>query len=188
MTPGAHLLISWIATVEILETRRERVIVSLSGLAPDLDGLGLIIDKWSGYTSYYERFHHHLGHGLFAALVIATLASLIAHSRKATVWILSVAVVHIHILCDLIGSRGRDGYQWPLHYLYPFNPDYQLTWQYQWQLDAWSNQLIIALLLLANLYYAATKRLTFSEVISGRLNDGAMKMGFKYFKPGPKNR
>jgi inner membrane protein len=182
MSPGAHLLISWIGTPGILRERRDRTLVALAGLAPDIDGLGIVIDKWSGTTDYYFRYHHVLGHCVLSAFVIATLASLLARSQRVAVWWLGFMVVHLHILCDLAGSRGPDGYQWPIYYLYPFSPDWGLAWQYQWQLSAWPNQLIILLLLLGNLYYAATKRITFIEVISGRLNDEAIAMFQRYVK------
>ena len=71
MSPGAHLLISWISTPGILRERRDRTLVALAGLAPDIDGLGIVIDKWSGTTDYYFRYHHVLGHCVLSAFVIS---------------------------------------------------------------------------------------------------------------------
>ena len=156
--------------------------VALSGMAPDIDGLGIIVDKATGLTNYYQAYHHYLGHSLFSALVIASIASAIATAQRKVVWLLSFAVVHIHVLCDVIGSKGPDGYHWPVYYLYPLNPDYELTWQYQWELNAWQNHLILACLLGANFYYAAKMRITFLEVISRKLNDGALAMYDRYVR------
>lgn len=61
MAPGSHLLISWLITVEIVKERRERALVALTGLAPDLDGAGIIIDFFTGTTQYYFKYHHYVG-------------------------------------------------------------------------------------------------------------------------------
>ncbi|MCP4326187.1 MAG: metal-dependent hydrolase, partial [Alteromonadales bacterium] len=62
MSPGTHLLFSWLSTAEILKNRRERAIVSLSGIAPDIDGAGIIVDEITGTTDLYFQYHHYLGH------------------------------------------------------------------------------------------------------------------------------
>ncbi len=178
MAPGAHLLMSWISSVEILKERRERTLVALSGVAPDLDGLGIISDFITGTTHYYFQFHHYLGHSIFSALFIAGVASFFAKSQKLAVGLLAFALVHLHILCDVIGSKGPDDYHWPIFYLYPIDPEFKLTWEYQWELDAWQNQLIIALLLLICLFYAYAKKISFLEVFSQKLD----KEAFKLFK------
>ena len=182
MSPGAHLLISWLSSVEVLKERRERTLVTLSGVAPDLDGLGVILDKITGTTDYYFRFHHYLGHSILSALVIAGVASFFAKFQKVTVWFLAFVLVHIHILCDVIGSKGPDGYHWPIYYLYPFDPSFELTWKYQWELNAWQNQVIMFFLLSISLFYAYSKKITFLEVFSQSLDKEAFKMYKKYLQ------
>jgi len=92
MAPGAHLLTSWLTGVGFLKTKRERVIIALSGVAPDLDGAGIIVDTITGNSLYYEKYHHYLGHSLLAAIVLASLAGLLAKSQKSLVWALSFFV------------------------------------------------------------------------------------------------
>ncbi len=181
MTPGAHLLISWLSSVEILKHRRERTIATLSGLAPDLDGLGIIPDKLIGTTDYYFRFHHYVGHSIASAFFIASIASLFAKSQKLVVWLLAFLLVHAHILCDVVGSKGPDGYQWPIYYLYPFDSKFELTWKYQWELNAWQNQVILMFLLALCAFYANSKKVTFLEVFSQSLDREAFKIYRKYF-------
>jgi hypothetical protein len=49
-----------------------------------------------------------------------------------------------------VGSRGPDGFQWPVPYLLPFSDAWQLTWSGQWALNGWPNfALTIALIALA---------------------------------------
>jgi hypothetical protein len=182
MAPGTHLIISWLSTVEFLKERRERLLVTLSGVLPDIDGTGIFVDKITGMTNYYFQYHHYLGHSVFSALAIASFASVIAKHQRVIVWGLSFIVVHLHILCDVIGSKGPDGYHWPVYYFSPFNTDYELTWIYQWELNAWPNMLILMVALVWCGFYARVKRITFLEVFSKRLNQEAFIMCRKYFR------
>lgn len=174
------MLFSWLSGVNIFKNRRERSLVAIAGVAPDLDGLGFIIDKVSGTTNYFFQYHHYLGHSIFSAIVIASIASVIARSQRVKVWGVAFFVVHLHILCDIVGSKGPDGHQWPIYYLYPLYPSYGMTWEHQWELNAWQNILIMMFLLLLSAYYAATKGLTFLEIFSGRLNSEAFRIYKKY--------
>ncbi len=180
MTSGAHFLISWLSTVELLNERRERTIVALSGILPDVDGLGGVVDSITGTTSYYDKYHHYFGHcGLFAVIVSA-IAYFLAKSQKKLTCILTYTIIHIHLLCDIIGSKGPDGHQWPIYYFYPFNTDFGLTWSGQWELNAWQNLAIMISLFLGCAFYAIRKRITFIEVISPRLQSAVFQMYDNY--------
>ena len=77
MSPITHLLASWIIAAETTNHSRDRRLVTLAGLAPDLDGLGLIADLiTSGFdhpTQLYARYPHDLSHGAPAAVMTAAL-------------------------------------------------------------------------------------------------------------------
>ena len=182
MLTGAHLLISWISTVELLHERRERTLVTLAGIAPDLDGLGIIADSMTGTTAFYLKYHHYVGHSALSALIIASLAAVSAKTQHLSVWLLSVLVVHLHVLADVAGSKGPDGYQWPIYYLYPFNSAYELTWSGQWELDAWQNQAVMVVLLSICIYYAATRKISFLEVFSEKIDKDAFQLYEKYVR------
>lgn len=182
MSPVAHLLFSWLSTVEILKNRRERALVTFCGVAPDLDGLGLIIDKITGTSHYYLDFHHYLGHSVFSAICLSMLAFSLATTQRLKVWVLSFTVIHFHYLCDIIGSRGPDGYQWPVYYFYPLDKINGYTWHYQWELNAWQNSIIIVLLLSMCFYYLVKRKVTFFEVFNSKLNDSAIDMFNKYIR------
>src|SRR5690242_4443450 len=116
MTPGTHFLMSWLGAVPLLKNRRERCLITLAGIAPDMDGLGIIVDKLtSGRTQYYFDYHHYVCHTIFFAVILSALLPLIAKTQKILVFILSLFIIHLHFLCDIIGSKGPDGYHWPIY-------------------------------------------------------------------------
>jgi len=84
---------------------------------------------------------------------------------------LALAAFHLHLLGDLVGSRGPDGYQWPIPYLLPFSDRWQLTWTGQWELNAWPNILLTVLFLVATLYLACKRGYSPLELISKRMDD-----------------
>jgi hypothetical protein len=77
---------------------------------------------------------------------VGVVAALIAKTNRLLTAFLAVAAVHLHFLGDLVGSRGPDGYEWPIPYFYPF-ARIELSWKYQWALNAWQNILITVVLL-----------------------------------------
>ena len=57
---------------------------------------------------------------------------------------------------------------------------YRLTWSEQWELNAWQNQMILFLLIAFCIFYAATKKISFFEVIHPRLDKEAFDMYDRY--------
>ena len=56
--------------------------------------------------------------------------------------------VHLHLLCDLAGSRGPSpGDVWPIHYLAPFSERLTVSWPGQWPLNGWPNVLLTIVLI-----------------------------------------
>ncbi|KZN34376.1 hypothetical protein N480_22495 [Pseudoalteromonas luteoviolacea S2607] len=181
MAPVAHLLFSWLTTVKIIKNRRERALVASAGVLPDLDGMGLFVDWLTGKTNFYLMYHHYIGHSIFAAIFISTLLAVLSKTQKRLVFLLSFLVVHFHILFDIVGSKGPDGYQWPIFYFFPINSSFSITWTGQWELNAWQNQLFMLMLLSISLYVAVTKKLTFLEVFSVQLNKALFDLCKRYF-------
>lgn len=154
MSPVTHGLLSWAIGERFLPSSRDAALVGLAGLAPDLDSLGVVLDltnSWLGRTAtdHYATLHHFLLHGIAGAVVICGTLSLLARQRLR-VLALSLLSFHLHLLCDLVGSRGPDPSEgiWPLYYLGPFSSSQGvLVWQGQWPLNGWQNvSLTVALL------------------------------------------
>jgi hypothetical protein len=153
-------------------TRRERAVIALAGVAPDLDGLGIIPEVLTAHSKHplpwFSEYHHVLGHNLGFALVCTVVAYLLSRSWKTTV--LAFLSFHLHLLCDLIGARGPDGYQWPLPYLLPFSSRWQWAWHGQWALNAWPNFAITFALLMATFYLGWRRGFSPLEMVSTRVD------------------
>ena len=130
MNPIVHAELSWLAGVRLTE-RRDRLLVTLAGVVPDLDGLSLL---WG--VDAYAKWHHVLTHGVVAALACALIFGAVA-KRRLMVAVLSFCTFHLHLLCDLAGS----GPGWPITYLAPFSST-ETMWSGQWNLASWQNTLI----------------------------------------------
>jgi hypothetical protein len=155
---------------------RDCRLVTLAGIFPDADGIGLVADivtPWLGLkqTHYYIRYHHYLLHGAFGAVAIALLMAAFARCRWR-VAILSLLVFHLHLLCDLAGSRGPSPEDlWPIFYFGPFDKDPMWLWHGQWRLDAWRNRFLTVGLFGCALWMAPRLGYSVAGVFSRRVDD-----------------
>jgi hypothetical protein len=152
MSPITHFLASWVVFERFQVSRRDRALVVLAGVLPDVDGLGIVADfatRVSGLppTEYYQMFHRFYCHGLLAACVIAVFCGLCANA-KWRVACCAFLCVHLHFLCDLAGSRGTMSEDlWGLYYWGPFTHAGEIVWSGQWPLVGWQNFVLTAALL-----------------------------------------
>ena len=157
MSPVTHALSGWVLANAARLERRDELLVTVAAMAPDVDGLGLLVDLarhgWNGPHPLWYRYHHVLCHNLAFAVGFTVLAWLLARRLWVTAG-LAFAGVHLHLLCDSVGSRGPDGYQWPIPYQAPFSHRLTLTWSGQWQLNAWPNVAFTVALLAAACWLA----------------------------------
>ena len=139
---------------------RDRALVTLSGVIPDIDGVGIIAELLTENTAmpliWYSKYHHVLGHNLGLGLLLAAVVFSLGIRRWVSA-VLALVAFHLHLLGDLVGSRGPDGYQWPIPYFFPFSTDWTLTWEGQWGLNAWPN-ILVTLLIAGIILYLAWKR------------------------------
>ena len=138
-----HGLVGWVvASSDRTLTRRERALVAVAGVAPDLDGLGIVAQLATRHRTHpllwFSDYHHVLAHNLGFALALAALAGALARHRTRTVALVLLSV-HLHFLGDLVGSGGIDGEVWTIPYWRPFSARGELAWSGQWALDAWPN-------------------------------------------------
>jgi hypothetical protein len=170
MSPVTHFLAGWlVANAAPGAGRKERAAITLAAVAPDLDGLGIVPELLTRNTDHpllwFSDYHHLLAHNLLASMVAASAAFLLCSKR----WLAAGFVLlnfHLHLLCDLVGSRGPDGHQWPIPYLWPFSKAWQWTWSGQWHLDAWPNFVITGAVLVVTCALAHKRGFSPVEMIS----------------------
>ena len=174
MSPVTHFLTGWVLANTVSLNRRERALVTLAGVVPDIDGLGAVVEILTRHSQHplewFSTYHHAL-HTLAFSLVVAG-ASFIAARQRRKVAALALLSFHLHLLEDLLGARGPDGYQWPIPYLMPFSHAGTLTWSGQWPLNAWPNFLLTAILLVVTFYLAWRRGYSPLEMASMKLNAG----------------
>jgi hypothetical protein len=150
MSPIIHGCVGWLIG-QPLTKRRDRVVVTVAALAPDLDGLGLLISE-----DLYVAWHHRLAHGAAFAVATFVVAALAASAHddgdtgkkrlphRLTVGLLALVAFHSHVAMDLVGS----GPGWPILYFYPWSTTEWLP-SWQWDLASWQNSVFgLATLLL----------------------------------------
>jgi membrane-bound metal-dependent hydrolase YbcI (DUF457 family) len=168
-----HALVGWaLATALPGLSREEKGWVVASSVAPDLDGLGLFAEMATRNTAsplfWWSEYHHLLLHNLFFALIFSLAAA--AFTRRALLGVVVFGSVNLHFLCDLAGSRGPDGYPWPLYYLWPLSDQPALAVSWQWQLNAWPNVAISLALLGYTFWLARRSGHSPLELVSTRAN------------------
>jgi hypothetical protein len=171
MSPITHFLAGYLVAQAGADTRRDRALVTLAGVAPDFDGFGLPL-RWALPHSeralrWWSDYHHVLGHNLLFGMLLAAAVFAAARKRYTTA-ALALLAFHLHLLCDVLGSGGPEGEIWAVPYLWPFSRAGTWTWSGQWALNAWPNLLITALGLAAVLALAWKRGYSPLEFISLR--------------------
>lgn len=178
MTPTVHFLAGWALGLPVDLSRRDRALVVLASVSPDADALPAVIDFAQGRaldSLELGSLYHHSAHNIAFAMVISLACLAIAQRRRAT-GVLAFLAIHLHYASDMVGSRGPDGYQWPIPYLRPFSSSWQLTVPWQWELNAWPNMLIGAALLALALYTAWSRGYSPIGIFSGRVDEAFVRM------------
>jgi len=168
-------LASWLVAGTASLRPRERAIVAVSGLTPDVDGLGIGVDLVTRNTAHetnlWGDYHHVLGHNLLLAMIVAGIGFTLARRNRWKTAALVLLVTHLHLLCDVLGGRGPDGHQWPIPYLWPFSTSPEWVWSGQWALNAWPNFVITAAFIVATMYLAWKKGFSPVEIISRKWDE-----------------
>lgn len=170
MNPVTHFLIGWSAGSLTRISRNERILVTIAGVVPDIDGIGLVFDLATRDSLHnaWSRYHHVLAHNITFGFFFSVLAFCLAKKRFATAF-LTLAAFHLHLLGDLIGSRAPDEL-WNIPYLLPFS-DREFYWSGQWPLNSWQNTVITLFFIAFGLYQGWHRGISPVEVFSGRANE-----------------
>ena len=186
MNPVTHFLAGWcVASLDPSLDRRERGAVTLAGVLPDLDGVGIVAELFTRGTGrellWWSDYHHALLHNLLFAIIVSVV-SLMLTGRRWRTGVLVFFSFHLHLLGDIAGSRGIDGDQWPVPYLIPFSNHWQLSWNGQWALNAWPNFVITAFFLALTFYLAWKRGCSPLEIFSQKADQVLVKALRQRFK------
>jgi membrane-bound metal-dependent hydrolase YbcI (DUF457 family) len=158
MSPITHALAGWMVAEAAPTTMRSKTIIVLAGVAPDLDGLGILAElatRGSAHPlTWFSDYHHILGHNLAFSIAVTAAGYFLAREQRWRIALLALLSLHLHLLADLAGSRGPEGYAWPIPYLLPFSSAGAWQWSGQWRLDSWQNLTITVFLLATTLFLA----------------------------------
>ena len=167
MQGPSHLVISWFAAEAAgLKSPRDRRIVALSGLAPDIDVLAYLggivyfgFDKDLAFEHVWEVVHHRYTHGLgfvlLTGIFVFILASRgtrpgeLAYRQAVRVAVLSMIASMVHVFCDVVGG----GPTWPVYPLWPVS-DFGWAVSWSWTLADWPNSVILFSCLAGMMLYA----------------------------------
>jgi hypothetical protein len=184
-----HALTGWVVAEGARLERRDRAIVTIASVIPDIDGAGIFAELATRGTDHelywWSEYHHVLGHNLAFGLVVTAVAAAIAKQRLKTA-LVALAVFHVHLLADLVGSRGPDGYDWPIPYLYPLFRELELTWSGQWALNAWPNIAFTIALIALTVYLSWRRGYSVLEMFSSRADSAFVAaLRNRFGAPGP---
>ncbi len=158
MSPITHALMGWMVAEATPTTLRSKTIIVLAGVAPDLDGLGVVAELATRTAAHplawFSDYHHVLGHNLAFSLAVTAASYFFAREQRWRIALLALLSFHLHLMADLAGSRGPEGYNWPIPYLLPFSIAWTWRWSGQWRLDSWQNIALTVALLAATLLLA----------------------------------
>jgi inner membrane protein len=171
VSPITHFLTGWLTANTAELSRRERAVVTIAGIVPDVDGLSLVAEVLTRNTAHpllwWTDYHHVFGHNLLFGVIYGLAAWMLA-TRRWLVAMLALVSFHLHLICDLVGARGPDGFIWTIPYLWPVSNAAVWSWQDQWKLNSWQNLLITALALAATFALARRRGYSPLEMVSSR--------------------
>jgi hypothetical protein len=170
MSPVTHFLTGWVIANAAPFNRRERAVVTLAAAVPDVDGLGVIpefLTRHSQHPLLWFSLYHHSLHTLLFTVVISVLA-FFCSGRRWMPAAFAFLAFHVHLLQDLIGARGPDGYIWPIPYLFPFSNRWTWVWEGQWKLNAWPNVVLTVALICLTIVLAVRRGFSPVEIFSQR--------------------
>jgi inner membrane protein len=127
-----HIGLSWILANLLPGSAKDRWLVVLAGVLPDVDGVAIL---WS--QPVYDATHRAAGHSLLFGLLLVAIAIVRGDAPWRTATLTAISF-HLHLVLDLVGTGGL-----PIRYLWPFS-DWGWSYRGHWVLASWPNGLVMA--------------------------------------------
>jgi inner membrane protein len=179
MSPVIHGLVAWILAILLIKDVRDRRLVVIAGVIPDIDAIFLLLNE----DLFYE-FHHTIGHSFVFGIPLALLFAAVSRDTtannhhikqyqsfpsrfRARVFLACLGTFSLHLLADYYGSN------WPVPLFWPFS-GYEVTAaefiSYQTMYGI-INPVVAALTVLIVIILIFVKESTPLEFISKKLDD-----------------
>ena len=161
-----HLFLSYLLPWRAAPERRDRAIVALAGIAPDVDAPVLLLMGKEAFVEHHHDWTHHL-----AGAALAAAAGLAFGKRRATAAAFAAAAWCGHLLLDMVGAGDRnpgEPYQYPLPLLCPFSNRPFDPLPFSWPLASWQNAVVMAVATALMARLAVVEGRTVLEVFSLR--------------------
>lgn len=175
LSPVTHFLSGWALANSTRFERRDRALVTWACVIPDIDGLGAIpqlLTRNSAHPLNWFSQYHHMLHNFTFSIVVTIVACTVATRRwKAGLFVF--LSFHLHLLEDVVGAKGPDGY-WSIPYLFPFSR-WSYTWPGQWPLNGWQNFAFTFTLLGFTFWLAWSRGRSPLELFSKRADEAFVK-------------
>ena len=162
-----HLFASWLLPWTSLAERRDRILVAVAGIAPDVDAPLLLL--WGGKEAFIE-YHHDFTHNVAGAALAAAAGFALGRNRGRTAAFAAAAWL-LHLFCDMAGAgeRKEDGtFAYTVPLLWPFSAREFDPFPWAWPLASWQNALIMGALLVLVGRMGAVHGRTVVEIFSVR--------------------
>lgn len=162
-----HLFASWLLPWTALAERRDRVIVALAGLAPDVDAPLLLL--WGGKQAFIEH-HHEWTHHLAGAAAAAAAGYALGRDRRRTAAFAGAAWL-LHLFLDMAGAGERletGAFAYPVPLLWPFSTRPFDPFPWSWPLASWQNAAFMVVLVALVIRMGVVHGRTVVEVVSTR--------------------
>ena len=127
-----HIGLGWILANVLPGSRKDRWLIVLAGVLPDLDGTGIL---WS--RTAYEATHRAMGHSLLFGLLLVAIAIVRGDAPWRTAALTAISF-HLHLVLDVVGTGGL-----PIRYFWPLS-DWGWSYRGHWVLASWQNGLVMA--------------------------------------------
>jgi inner membrane protein len=106
MSPVTHFLAGWVIANAGRFNRRERTVITIAAVVPDIDGLGIIPELLTRHSQHpllwFSQFHHSL-HTLLFAVIIGVLSFFLS-GRKWMPAAFAFFAFHVHLFEDFVGG------------------------------------------------------------------------------------
>jgi inner membrane protein len=167
-----HLMSGWCIGNLFSLNGRQRVGCMLAAAVADVDALA-VLGGWDAYQIYHHKLAHNLLFGVLGCAVLWWFTG-----RRAWVFLLYLALFHLHLVMDFFGS----GPGWGIYYFWPFSQWTADNWHYSWEFSSWQNTTTAAVLLAWTVAIANYKRRTPLEVLMPNLDRQLVELLYKVLR------